>query len=336
MFRVFEDRTADQVWQKVATAFCNGDGTTMQLSRAGQTLEILHSAISIADPIQRWVTSRYPPINPAFAIAEVVWLMTGRNDSAFLNYFNRQLPKYAGDGMTYHGAYGFRLRRHLSIDQLDRAYQALKSKPYTRQVVLQIWDGAVDMPDGFGEEAAPDIPCNIVSILKVRGGKLEWMQILRSNDLYRGLPYNFIQFTTLQEIIAGWLDLEVGQYNQISNSLHVYHSDLERIETFSPNPMPANTDTLFFPKIECEKHFRELETKVETIINDDIPADVLNRLVFQCKLPEAFRNMLCILCAEGARRRRQLSVATEIMNYSTNSLYKQLFDNWLKSRQLKL
>src|SRR5215216_3681161 len=140
MFRVFEGDTADQVWHEAASAFCNGECVAEQSSRAGQTLEILHSAISIANPIQRWVTTRYPPINPAFAIAEIVWLMTGRNDSAFLNYFNRQLPKYAGEGPIYHGAYGFRLRQHLGVDQLNRAYHALKSKPYTRQVVLQIWD----------------------------------------------------------------------------------------------------------------------------------------------------------------------------------------------------
>ena len=35
---------------------------------------------------------------------------------------------------------------------------------------------------------------------KVRQGKLEWSQIMRSNDVLLGMPYNFIQFTGLQEI----------------------------------------------------------------------------------------------------------------------------------------
>ncbi|MGH9905438.1 MAG: thymidylate synthase, partial [Pyrinomonadaceae bacterium] len=204
MFQLFEGQTADEVWGNVAKAFRSGEGTA-QPSRAGQTREILHSAMSISDPIQRWITSRTPPINPAFAIAEAIWIISGRNDSAFLNYFNSQLPKYAGDGETYHGAYGYRLRHNLQIDQLDRAYQTLKGKPNSRQVVLQIWDGRIDLPTSSGVEASTDVPCNLMSILKVRNGKLEWMQIMRSNDVYRGLPYNIVQFTTLQEVLAGWL-----------------------------------------------------------------------------------------------------------------------------------
>ena len=63
-------------------------------------------------------------------------------------------------------------------------------------------------------------------MLKVRDGALEWTQILRSNDVFRGLPYNFVQFTMMQEIMAGWLNLRVGSYNQLSDSLHIYDSDI--------------------------------------------------------------------------------------------------------------
>ena len=65
----------------------------MQPSRGGGTKEILHAAITINDPRQRWVSSRQSPLNVAFAIAEVVWIMTGRNDLAFLKAWNSRLPK---------------------------------------------------------------------------------------------------------------------------------------------------------------------------------------------------------------------------------------------------
>ncbi len=328
MFRVFQGQTADDVWQEAASAFRHGDGI-IQSSRVGETREILHSAMSIADPTQRWVISRFPPINPAFAIAEVVWLITGRNDSAFLNYFNQQLPKYAGRGSTYHGAYGYRLRHHLGIDQLERAYQALKGKPYSRQAVLQIWDGKVDLPDTSGEEASPDVPCNIMSILKVRRGKLEWMQILRSNDLYRGLPYNLVQFTSLQEVIAGWLEVEIGEYNQVSNSLHVYSQDLENISDSLPNEAAVNTDSLAFAKKDSEDSFKELSQQIESIINPNTSADELMSKAIRLNLPQPFRNMFCLLCAEGARRRQRFDMANKIMADCTNSAYKQLYDRWL-------
>ena len=328
MFRVFEAQTADEVWGQISNAFRNGEGT-VQASRAGQMHEILHSAMSIAQPTQRWVTSRMPAINVAFAIAEVVWIITGRNDSAFLNYFNRQLPKYAGQGETYHGAYGHRLRNHLGVDQLDRAYQALRVKPSSRQIVLQIWDGRIDLPSSLGQEASSDIPCNLASILKVRDGKLEWMQIMRSNDVYRGLPYNIIQFTTLQEVMAGWLGLELGEYNQISNSLHVYEQDFRHVQSSHQEPSAINSDSLGFAKRESDEYFRELAEKIAIIIDQRIPTKTLLTTLRQSKLPQSFRNMLCVLCAEGARRREQQDVINDVMLDCTNSAYKQLYDNWL-------
>src|ERR1035438_8441117 len=189
MFRVFDGATADSVWQEMAELFRAGEFVAGQESRAGLTSEILHVAISIDNPRQRWVASRRPALNIAFALAEVVWIVHGRNDAAFLNYFNRELPNFAGHGPTYHGAYGYRLRRNHGYDQLERACQALKANPQSRQIVLQIWHAMHDFPDETGQAVAEDIPCNITSLLKVRGGRLEWLQVMRSNDLYRGLPY---------------------------------------------------------------------------------------------------------------------------------------------------
>src|SRR4051812_12963435 len=109
MFTVIQGRNADELWQRAADEFRSGLRTEHQPSRAGPTREILRVALTLEDPRQRWVVSRQPALNPAFAIAKVVWIVMGRNDAEFLNYFNRSLPKFAGHEKTYHGAYGYRL-----------------------------------------------------------------------------------------------------------------------------------------------------------------------------------------------------------------------------------
>ena len=78
----------------------------MQPGRGGTTKEILRAAITVNDPRQRWVASRQPPLNIAFALADVVWIMTGRNDLAFLEAWNSKLSDYVGKGPQLHGAYG--------------------------------------------------------------------------------------------------------------------------------------------------------------------------------------------------------------------------------------
>src|SRR5262249_41168405 len=145
MFRVFNASTADEVWQLIASEF-RRDSVARQESRAGCTMEIMRAGISISDPLQKWIPSRQPAVNVAFALAEVIWIIAGRNDSGFLTFWNRQLPAFAGEGAFFHSAYGYRLRHNLQFDQLDRAYHVLKNDSDNRQVVLQIWDGRIDFP----------------------------------------------------------------------------------------------------------------------------------------------------------------------------------------------
>ena len=327
MFTTFNAETANDLWGQIVETFQSGVAQT-QTSRCGNTQEILHSAISLSAPRERWMSSRLPALNPAFAIAEVIWILSGRNDSTPINYFNSQYAKYAGCGHTYHGAYGHRLRRHKGIDQLDRAYRALQANPESRQVVLEVWDGAIDLPRESGEPVNMDIPCNIVSLLKIRSGRLELTQIIRSNDLFLGLPHNLIQFTSLQEIVAGWLEIDVAPYHQISDSLHVYEEHANCIQSIPGDVDERNTDDLRLPKVDSDRVLEELSSQLDLVASSESTADELLKLAVTSRLPTAYRNMLCVLCAEGARRRAQVETAQTIMQTCNNPLFVRLFERW--------
>ena len=333
MISAFHGQSADMVWLEAAKAFRRSPEVRNQDSRGGSTKEILHAAMSISDPRQRWVVSREPPLNIAFALAEVVWVMAGRRDLAFLEYWNREYRKFVGPGPELHGAYGYRLRHHFGIDQLDCAYLALKHKADTRQVVLQIWDSGIDMPASDGTPSNPDIPCNVLAMPKLRDGKLEWLQIIRSNDMFLGVPHNFVQFTIIQEVLAGWLEVECGCYNQISDSLHVYDRDWDNVmdSTAVPNVSP-NTDYLAQPRQESDRLFRELELRVEQMMDPETEPDELEGLASWVGAPQAYRNIAAVLTAEGLRRRRQTESATRTMSRCTNPVYQQLWSRWSSSR----
>jgi thymidylate synthase len=335
MFLTFDCLSANEAWLQAANRFSSDAFGRIQSSRSGDTIELLHVGLSIAEPLQRWVISRNPPINPAFALAEVIWIFAGRNDSGFLNYFNSGLPKFAGSTTSYPGAYGFRLRRQHGLDQLVRAYEALRQNPTTRQVVLQIWDARSDLPDSLGVPASADVPCNVTSILKIRDNKLEWLQIMRSNDLMRGLPYNLVQFTTLQEVLSGWLGVQVGTYNHISDSLHVYSSEAEWLNDTESTKAARNTDSLAFPKMESDTAFGELERACEHIIDAKTSSNALKNLLMETQLPAGFKNILRVLCAEGARKRKCLDLGEEIMEGCTNSALVQVWKRWVFKRRVQ-
>ena len=331
MFRSFEGQTADHVWQQVVEAFRAGDGVLGQPGRGGSTREILRAAITVDDPRQRWVASRQPPLNVAFALADVVWIMTGRNDLAFLEAWNSKLADFVGKGPQLHGAYGHRLRHQLGVDQLTKAHQALSVNPNSRQVALQIWDSSADLPNSDGSPVDQDIPCNVLSLLKVRGGKLEWLQIVRSNDLFLGVPHNFVQFMCLQEVMAGWLGVECGAYHQVSDSLHLYEHDEESVFASAPLPdLPPNTDSLALPKEASEAAFSELGLRIERMTAPCLKREQLEEMAAWDEGPEAFRNMSAVLVSEAARRRRWPDIADQVMASCTNPVYNELWCRWLE------
>lgn len=272
----FEALSCNQVWKQAAAAV--RDNGLMQESRTyksavtTETLELVHASMTVANPRDRIVFAR--PINPAFAIAEVIWILAGSNDVGFVRFWNETMKNFSDDGITLHGAYGHRLgsgnsgdfwpelvtvkepvayyARNMQLDQLRAAYNALSIVPHSRQVVLQIWDYKRDFPYNGGAARSKDIPCNVLAHLLVRDGKLHWLQIMRSNDLMWGTPYNFIQWTTLQEIMAGWLGLQLGQYTHVASSLHVYEDhwdELKRLELgayYVDGDAPKGTTKLMF------------------------------------------------------------------------------------------
>ncbi|MEX0779196.1 MAG: thymidylate synthase [Balneolales bacterium] len=318
--------TASEIWTNIALKLNNGNAKA-QPSRAGNTSEYLKVLLELNNPRERWVLTREPGINPAFAIAEVVWIMNGRNDSKFLNFWNNQLPKFAGTTNEYHGAYGFRLRNQFDIDQLNNAYQTFLNNPESRQVVLQIWQSNIDSPKSDGSPASKDVPCNIVSMLKVRDGKLEWTQIMRSNDLMRGLPHNLIQFTMLQEIMAGWLGMDVGSYHHFSDSMHLYHDSKEDFSIVSREEI-INIDDLRVKKESSEILFKEFSDKIENLIFGNVNAKTIREISSWTQAPKAYQNLLFIICAEAARRFKYNSLVTEFIEKCDNPILNQAWFNW--------
>lgn len=330
MTKLFVGKTADDVWRSATEEMLYGTDYIKQQSRLGPVREYLHCSLHVSCPTQRWVVSRRPAMNPAFAIAELIWLLQGRRDSEFPNYWNPLLPRFAGRGEVYHGAYGHRLRNHFGFDQLERAYQILRRNPDSRQVVLQIWDSGNDMPHQDGVARDDDIPCNVVAMPTIRAGKLEWLQVMRSSDLFLGTPHNFVQFTSLQEIMAGWLGVETGSFSLVTDSAHIYEHDVGKLSVLAIAPSAYNTDSLALAKQTFD---RILVVVGHTL--DDLRAEQLSKVRFNCliqaeDIPTGWHNLVLIAAADAARRRGWSNEAQEARSRCTNPALKVSWDAWLE------
>lgn len=327
MANYISGKTASEVWEKAIKLLRVQEHSLN--GRTGQVFELLHTFISIEEPKQKWIYNRIPPISIGYALAELVWIINGEERSDIINTWNPSLEKYAGKGDIYHGAYGKRIRSHFGFDQIEKAYEALQSVPESRQVVMQIYDTKVDFPIENGVPRNEDIPCNICSLLKVRNGKLEWSQIMRSNDVLLGMPYNFVQFTGLQEIIAGWLEIDLGSYNHYSDSLHLYKRDIDKIGILQEKEI-KNDDNLSLSKNESERLFQEIYLRMKRLCQNNITEKDIYSLAKVESGYIAYDNIMLIIAAYIAYKNRYCDLTKNLVESCTNSSYNTMWENWTK------
>ena len=328
-----EANSADHAWRQSVKIIVE-QGTTVS-SRIEDTKELHPAFLLVKDPRQRVVFGR--PINPAFALAEVIWILSGGSKASFLTFWNSRMRQYLEVGSDeFHGAYGARLgsRPKLSKnadqffrstprgeDQLKSAVNLLSSKNKKSDITLNIWDSKLDLPDP--QPRSKDVPCNIQAMLLLRNNSLHWTQVMRSNDIVWGTPYNFIQFMSLQEIMAGWIGVNIGIYQHVASSLHAYKkhwTGLLKVDT-TTTLTPTNVVDLRKDKAgqllgypAWEAMWEDLVDRAHQITKTKNTDDLHHLYKSAMDLPDGYRQWLSVLTAEALRKRGASQLGREIIS----------------------
>jgi thymidylate synthase len=221
-------------------------------SRAGAVVVAPWPVMSVYDnPTERVLFCEKRDANPFFHLMEGLWMLAGRNDSAFLNkYVSSFGARFGEKDGTIHDAYGHRWRSEYAFgfDQLNAIIEKLRVNPQDRQCVLTMWDpqsgNTLMHPDSLGHN---DLlgnwrgrPCNTHVYFRVReqvatterSGQLvlDMTICCRSNDAIWGAHgANAVHFSMLQEYLAGRLGIAVGALYQLSSNYHGYVEELDKI-----------------------------------------------------------------------------------------------------------
>lgn len=156
--------------------------------------------------------------NHFFEFFEALWILAGRQDVKFLDFFNKKMVDYSDDGEVFNAPYGYRLRSSWGFDQLHGVCDVLLKAPFSRRAVAAIWDPKEDL-----NTDTVDVPCNDLLMFKFRGGQLNLTVSNRSNDvLWGAYGTNCVQFATILEYVAMQMGVTPGRYTHISDSFHVY------------------------------------------------------------------------------------------------------------------
>jgi thymidylate synthase len=151
---------------------------------------------------------------------------------------------------------------------------------------------------------------------------------MRSNDVQRGLPYNIVQFTVLQEVMAGWLGLDVGGYHHWSDSLHVYLADRMRFSCAEEPVLKPNTDSLATSSACGDLLIADLYRRMVELTAADVSESQLAELISVPDAPGGYQNLMRVLGAECARRRGLHDQAQAVMASCSNPQLQQVWSAW--------
>jgi thymidylate synthase len=196
--------------------------------------ELISYNIAIESGKNQIIQSKGRKLNYAFQLMEKMSFVSGKEIPDILCVYNTKYGKYKNEETgRYDGDYSVRISgdRHplTNLNQLEWVYDTLKKDRDSRQAVITIRDQRDQRP-------TKDHPCTLSLQFFIRDNKLHLITTMRSNDAFISFfGYDTMNFTFIQNVLAAWLEIEVGTYYHNVGSMHIYESHFESAEHFVNN-----------------------------------------------------------------------------------------------------
>ncbi len=114
----------------------------------------------------------------------------------------------------------------IEVDQVNEAIKLLKKDPTLRRVVMSTWMPYKDL----SLERGPHAPCLVMIQPRIINNKLNFSVVFKSQDLYSAFPMNTYAIISLQRLMAKELNVSVGSYTHLTNSMHIYDSVMDDVK----------------------------------------------------------------------------------------------------------
>jgi thymidylate synthase len=265
--------------------------------RGMKVRECLGVCFEIQDPRNRLLYIPERKTSITYTIAETLWYFTGNNKTEWISNYSSFWKNISDDGETANSAYGARIFKSNKnivnglLNQWDYILNELQHDNDSRRAVIHI-----RVPDD-SLYAKLDVPCTLTLQFFVRDKKLHMVTNMRSSDLIFGITYDIPAFTMFQEKLAQDLNVELGTYKHMSNSLHIYERHFKMCEDILNNKNIKN-NFLQMPKLpnDCVEKFSKLDS-MQTMFRNMDNIDNIVSLVKSCNDNNFWKDWCKILAA---------------------------------------
>lgn len=177
------------------------------------------------------------PTNLRAAVDELLWIWQKKsNNIKDLN--SRIWDSWADEEGSIGKAYGYQLGiahkyKEGSFDQVDRVLYDLKHNPYSRRIIVNMYN--------HGDLNSMNLyPCAYSMTFNVTGGKLNAILNQRSQDVLVANNWNVTQYAILVHMFAQVSNLQVGELVHVIADAHIYDRHIPLVEELiKREPYPA-------------------------------------------------------------------------------------------------
>jgi len=177
------------------------------------------------------------PTNLKAAIDEILWIWQKKSNN--IKDLNSHIwDSWANEDGSIGKAYGYQLGiKHRypegEFDQVDRVLYDLKHNPYSRRIIVNMYNHA-DLHE------MNLYPCAYGITFNVTGQKLNAILNQRSQDVLVANNWNVCQYAALIHMLARSSDLEVGELVHVIADAHIYDRHVPLVkELIGRTPYPA-------------------------------------------------------------------------------------------------
>lgn len=131
--------------------------------------------------------------------------------------------------------FGGNLGNNDGVDQIRELIDGLRTDPSGRRHIVTAWNPSQN-------SGTPLPPCHIMHMYSVSENKLNSCFVMRSNDLYLGLPTNIMGYAFLNLAFSKLLNLQPGELTYFGWDAHLYSNQLDVVNqqiTREPRQLPS-------------------------------------------------------------------------------------------------
>lgn len=246
----------------------------------GDIHELRDIELVLEDPRKSVLSLPMRNMSRKYAAGEFILYMKGSNKLEDFKFYSKTWEKLATPSGKINSAYGYRWfkERYAPVDpekdsiitRFGFALEQLLQNSDTKNAVIMLRDDDDILPD------LKDRCCTLALCFSIRANKLNLRTIMRSQDLWTGLPYDVFCFTRLMQVMLyqynskrpeGSAEVSLGTYTHQVLNLHVYEKHWERIRDYIPIDLNTKeayqfpefteqSDLNMFPLFAWEENYR--------------------------------------------------------------------------------